>query len=137
MTFSPDDESTWRVTPESPVREVDGMDWERCAALHNLIVRLGWTGIGNEQADMPRETWWQKHITNEALHEEWSRRLSPSLKLFLQSALQTPHENFFYYVSCLSFPDGLFVQDYEEEDKKMTLYRMTNLNFAGHRDGLK
>jgi len=57
MTFSVDDQLTWRVTPENPIREVDGMDWERCASLHNLITHLGWRGLGNPEAEMPRNTW--------------------------------------------------------------------------------
>jgi hypothetical protein len=69
MTFSVDDPLTWRVTPEHPIREVDGMDWERCASLHNLITQLGWTGLGNSETEMPRRTWWQANITN-----EYSRR---------------------------------------------------------------
>jgi hypothetical protein len=137
MSFSTDDELTWRVTPENPIREVDGMDWERCAALHNLIVQLGWTGVGNSEAEMPRRTWWQARITDESLEEEWSRRFSPSLKLFLQAAYETPHENFFYYASDLNGPGGLFVGVHEQEDSILSLYRMTNLNLSGHRDGLK
>jgi outer membrane protease len=93
MTFSIDDQLTWRVTPENPIREVDAMDWERYASLHNLITHLGWTGLGNPEAEMPRRTWWQSNITNESLEEEWSGRLSAPLKLFLQTAYETPHEN--------------------------------------------
>lgn len=137
MSFSIDDQLTWRVTAESPLREVEGMDWERCAALHNLIVRLGWTGSGNSDVDMPTVTWWQAKITDNLLEEEWSRRLSPSLKLFLQTAYDITHENFFYYASGLNGPSNLFVGIYDQEDTILRLYQMTNLNFSGHRDGLK
>ncbi|RDW80291.1 hypothetical protein BP6252_04929 [Coleophoma cylindrospora] len=136
MSFSIANELTWRVTPESPVREVDGMDWERCAALHNLILKLGWTGSGNSEADMPRRTWWQTKITDASLEEEWTGRLSPSLKQFLQAAYETPHENFFYYASRLNGPDGFFSGIHEEADGTLNLYPMTNLNLSGHRDGL-
>ncbi|OBT73446.1 hypothetical protein VF21_07302 [Pseudogymnoascus sp. 05NY08] len=98
MVFSIDDESTWRVTPENPVREVDGMDWERCAALHNLILRLGWAVSGKPETEMPRETWWQTHITDLALEAEWSARLSPTLKQFLQAAFEErAGQSLFYY----------------------------------------
>lgn len=137
MSFAIDDKLTWRVTPDSPVREIEGMDWERCAALHNLIVRLGWTSMGNPDLDMPTSTWWQVQITDNALDEEWSRRLSPSLKLFLQTAYETPHENFFYYISGLNRPSNFFVGGHEKEDSILRLYQMTNLNLSGHRDGLK
>jgi hypothetical protein len=137
MSFSIDEPLTWRVTPRSPVREVDGMDWERCAALHNLIIQLGCTGIRNPDTEVPRRTWWQARITNESLKEEWSRRLSPSLKLFLQTAYEIPHENFFYYASDLDVPSSFFMRAYEQDDSILSLYRMTNLNLSGHRDGLK
>ena len=138
MTFSIDDQLTWRVTPENPIREVDGMDWERCASLHNLITHLGWRGLGNPEAEMPRSTWWQSNITNDSLEEEWSGRLSASLKLFLQTAYETPHENFFYYASGLNPPSRFYTGMHEHQgDTILSLYQMTNLNLSGHRDGLK
>ena len=137
MVFSTDDELTWRTTPENPVREVDGFDWERCAALHNLIVRLGWSVGGRPETEMPRRTWWQRHITDQALEDEWSRRLSPSLKLFLQTAYETPpDQNFFYYANGLTWPQNLFVQEHEDEGI-MCLYQITNLALNSHGDGLK
>lgn len=55
MLFSVDDELTWRATPENLVREMEeGMDWERCAALHNLVLRLGW--VASEKLESPRQT---------------------------------------------------------------------------------
>lgn len=137
MTFSIDDRLTWRVTSENSIREVDGMDWERCASLHNLIIELGWTGLGNSETEMPRITWWQANITNDILEEEWSRRLSRSLKLFLQAAFETPHKNFFYYVSGLNGPSRFYTGIHEQGDTILSLYQMTNLNLSGHRDGLK
>jgi hypothetical protein len=137
MTFSIDDRLTWRVTSENSIREVDGMDWERCASLHNLIIELGWTGLGNSETEMPRITWWQANITNDILKEEWSRRLSPSLKLFLQAAFETPHENFFYYISGLNGPSRFYTGIHDQGDTILSLYQMTNLNLSGHRDGLK
>jgi hypothetical protein len=138
MSFSIDDESTWRVTLQSPVREMDddGMDWERCAALHNLIVRLGWTGMGNSEAEMPRRTWWQVRITDASLEEEWSRRLSPSLKLFLQAAYEQPHENFFYYVSGLNLPIYFFADTYPQADTIMCLYPSNGLESNLQGEGL-
>lgn len=137
MTFCIEDELTWRVTTEHPARGLEGMDWERCAALHNLIIRLGWTGRGNSETELPEITWWQAKITTEVLEEKWTQRLSPSLKLFLQTALDQPHDqNFFYYASGLSWPQYL-VNPLFEEDSHLCLYQMTNLSFSGHKDGLK
>jgi hypothetical protein len=138
--FSIDDESTWRVTQDNPVRDVDGLDWERCAVLHNLIVRIGWIGLGNEEIAMPKQTWWQRHITDAALEEKWSQILSTSLKQFLQHAYQAAHGiNFFYYVSGISYPAGFFQSQIMDDDDHvmLTLYQMTNLPLSGHHDGLK
>lgn len=137
MSFSIDDEFTWRVTTENPIREIRGMDWERCGALHNLIVRLGWAVSSKPETKMPRTTWWQRHITNKTLEDEWSRRLSPSVKLFFQVAFEMPSDqNFFYYSNGLTWPSQLFVQEHEDEGI-MCLYHMTNLRVGSHRDGLK
>ncbi|OBT89086.1 hypothetical protein VE02_01987 [Pseudogymnoascus sp. 03VT05] len=136
MSFSIDDELTWRATSEVPCREVDGMDWERCAALHNLIVGLGWAVTGKPETEMPRVTWWQRHITDQTLEDKWSTRLSPSLKRFLQAAFETPPgQNFFYYSTGLTWPDRLFIQGHDDEEI-MCLYQMTNLSLGSHRDGL-
>lgn len=137
MVFSIDDESTWRVTPENPVREVHGLDWERCAALHNLILRLGWAVSGKQETEMPRVTWWETHITDPALEAEWSTRLSPTLKQFLQAAFEEPAgQSFFYYVSGLSCPENLFISCHEDEGT-MRLYPIADPNMGGHPDGLK
>jgi hypothetical protein len=72
MTFSIDDELTWKVTTENPIREVDNMDWERCAALHNLMLRLSWAVSGKSETEMPRTAWWQEHFTDPALEAEWT-----------------------------------------------------------------
>ncbi|CZR61822.1 uncharacterized protein PAC_11719 [Phialocephala subalpina] len=136
MVFSIDDQQTWRVTEEHPVREMDSMDWERCAALHNLIIHLGWTGSGKDASEMPRQTWWQAKITSDYLEEEWSRRLSPSLSMFLRAAFDQPQDqNFFYYAACLNSPQQL-VNPLFEEDHLLCLYQMTNLSFSGHKDGV-
>jgi hypothetical protein len=137
MVFSIDDESTWRVTLENPVREVDGLDWERCAALHNLILRLDWAVSGKPETEMPRVTWWETHVTDPALEAEWSARLSPTLKQFLQAAFEEPAgQSFFYYVSGLSCPEHLFINCHEDEGT-MCLYPLADPNMGGHPDGLK
>lgn len=141
MTFSIDDETTWRVTAENPVRGVDGLDWERCSALHNLIVRLGWASSGNPETEMPRTTWWQNYVPSPDFEDEWPQRLSPSVKLFLQAAFVTPpDQEFFFYAAGLSSPFpldlGMFWRSWGDEDM-IRLYQMTNLNMGGHRDGLR
>ncbi|CAG8977600.1 hypothetical protein HYALB_00008377 [Hymenoscyphus albidus] len=138
MSFSLNDQLTWRVTEEFPVRKVDGMDWERCAPLHNLIVELGLTGSGKVLADTLGKTWWDRHITDKTLEEEWTRRLTPSLKLFLQSACdETQHDNFFYYASGLTWPSEFFNESWDNDEYDVVrLYQMTNLNIESHLDGV-
>lgn len=114
------------------------MDWERCAALHNLILRLGWAaGGGKPESEMPRETWWQTHITDPALEAEWSARLSPTLKQFLQAAFEeAPDQSFFYYVRGLSCLENLFETCHEDEGA-MCLYPLADPNMGSDPDGLK
>lgn len=47
----------WRITAERPVRELETLDHERCAALHNHIVELGWTQLGLRLAALDKRTW--------------------------------------------------------------------------------
>jgi hypothetical protein len=50
----------WRITEENPIRDdLHGFDFERCAALHNLIVERGWTQRGLDPTQLGRTTWWQ------------------------------------------------------------------------------
>lgn len=51
--------SLWRVTPENPVRHHDRLGYERCAALHNELLELGWTGSGRSLDDLETNTWFE------------------------------------------------------------------------------
>ncbi|KFY31187.1 hypothetical protein V493_01322 [Pseudogymnoascus sp. VKM F-4281 (FW-2241)] len=112
------------------------MDWEWCAALHNLILRLGWAVGGKPETEMPRETWWQTHITDPDVDAEWSVCLSPTLKQFHQAAFEeAPDHSFFYYARGLSCPENLF-ESCHEDKRTMCLYPLANPNMGSHPDGL-
>jgi hypothetical protein len=50
------DISRWLVTSSNPPRQTDGLDYERCAVLHNHIVAHGWIASGLNPAELPRVT---------------------------------------------------------------------------------
>ncbi|KFZ21094.1 hypothetical protein V502_02951 [Pseudogymnoascus sp. VKM F-4520 (FW-2644)] len=76
------------------------------------------------------------HITDPALEAEWSARLSPTLKQFLQAAFEeAPDQSFFYYVRGLSCPENLFETCHEDEGT-MCLYPLADPNMGSDPDGL-
>lgn len=60
-----DDVRDQLVSEDKPACDEGDMNYERCAALHNVIVRYGWTGSGRPLDDLPLTTCW------EAKKEEW------------------------------------------------------------------
>ncbi|KAL4966309.1 uncharacterized protein BDV14DRAFT_208294 [Aspergillus stella-maris] len=76
--------SGWpRITESSPVRDLGpgNMDYERCAALHNELVKKALQGRGGELPPYPR-TWWEARAPS----EEATAILHPSLTEFLKRA---------------------------------------------------
>lgn len=128
----------WRVTKERPVRELETLDHERCAALHNLIVELGWTQRGLKLNDLDKRTWWQCYEGDAAL-ATISGRLHPSVVSFLKVAWHgfalddsEPNHDFHQYVVALATPERLwqnvnYAEDEDDSNKQryLTLY-MTN-----------
>jgi hypothetical protein len=129
------------VTDENPATSTsEGMDWERCAALHNHIVLLGPQGSGREITPDDQRSWWEFHgLKAEAL----SAHLSPSLIQFLKHAQMGPsnsnEHSFFYYVNGLKNPDALWMNQGAAiggiGGSVITLYNANDL--ATHPDGLK
>lgn len=120
------------------------MDYERCAALHNELLELGWVGsdkaLEHDAADdqtpvLHRVSWFDRHGDAAA---QVRSRLSPSLVAFLEQALDSPNgHSLFYHVNGLSPPGFLFLNnnlDQDEPDRYVTLY-VANL-IATHPDGL-
>lgn len=121
----------WRVSDEAPLREVDGLDHERCAALHNYIVELGWTQRGLALDTLDRRTWWECYRGDAAL-PSIIKRLNASVVSFLKAAWHgfamdlatTPHL-FHRYLARLSSPEELWqnvVYAEDEDDSKKQRY---------------
>ncbi|KAF8861289.1 hypothetical protein BDZ45DRAFT_264493 [Acephala macrosclerotiorum] len=133
----------WLVTPENPPREVDGMDHERCIALHNYIIQYAWVASNRHLSDLNPQSWFEKYA-DEAI--EAREYLDPNVILFLEKALILPEPKLyeealymFYWVSGLSEPDDLWTNwkdgaEGGEEFRRMTLYAANSLE--GHVDGL-
>jgi len=91
------------VTPENPPRDdIDGMDSERCAALHNAIFEHGWINSGRTAESFQDHT--ETMFEHLALEER--QRLHPSLQAFFRKARILSRNlqdmNFFYNVHGLS-----------------------------------
>ena len=89
------DISRWLVTPSNPPRSLPGMDFERCAALHNHIVQLVWIGSGRSLDEFECPKWFERH--GDAA-ERVGDRLDPSLASFLEQVYDTDSTviSFFY-----------------------------------------
>ena len=119
-----------RVTAlQPPTSTVDGMDFERCAALHNAIVRHAWTASGYLANDIPQTTWWQYFSSAERINqidmEEFSESLDSSVRGFLERVLYLTHyserpntASFLAHLPGLNPPYEMFVsfQDAREAD---------------------
>lgn len=123
-----------------------GLDYERCAALHNELLEIGWVGSGrrleydanDDQAEVLHRRTWFEYYGEDA--ERVRSRLSPSLAAFLERALVIDaNHSLFYYVSCLAHPDYLWLNhqweaEDTEPDRYMTLYVANDI--ASKLDGL-
>ncbi|THX78588.1 hypothetical protein D6D04_05691 [Aureobasidium pullulans] len=134
------------ISDHNPARDGREMDYERCAALHNAIVKYGWTASGRLLEDLPTTTCWQ------AAEEGWEQnadRLHPSMIEFLKRAHDTqltetePLYNFcsreykfFYFLDGLVGPHGYEAYNFEHiEGQYMTLYT-PNDRLGSHAYGL-
>ncbi|KAL4885694.1 hypothetical protein BJY04DRAFT_214483 [Aspergillus karnatakaensis] len=102
------------------------MDYQRCADLHNEIMRRGWTE--SERDWIKPQTWWERHAPSPELANE----LSPSLIEFLKRAYlkprcfisRTPH-CFFYYLGGLASAELMLegsILDIAEKNRYVLLY---------------
>lgn len=135
--FAPAPLSSWRVTPDNPVRYPNSLDVERCAALHNELLWYGWNVPGGKAEDFPGVNWFDYHRNAAA---EVKPRLSAPLTAFLERAhaINGSH-SFLYHVGGLTSPlimwqnhEGL--QDFADRDRFLTLY--IGHSIASHPDGL-
>jgi GAF domain-containing protein len=75
--------------PETSTNE--GLDFERCSALHNAIVKHAWQAEGYDPADLPSTTWWQRSDYAPGL-DELQKHFPESLIEFLKRALSPAAE---------------------------------------------
>ncbi|KAF4549536.1 Hypothetical protein D9617_21g097570 [Elsinoe fawcettii] len=93
-----------RVSEENPPTssEAHGLDYTRCAALHNAIVKYAWEASGYDLSYMPEEPWWEA-TWNVEYRDQIEERVHPSVVEFLKQALysprfpENPKENQFHY----------------------------------------
>ncbi|KAF2223005.1 hypothetical protein BDZ85DRAFT_282043 [Elsinoe ampelina] len=88
-----------------------GLDYERCAALHNAIVRYAWDTAGFEPALMPETVWWDAEH-NLKHRDEAGAMMHPTVQAFLQLALEVPVHpgalpggRFHYYAETLVYAE--------------------------------
>ncbi|PTB61630.1 hypothetical protein BBK36DRAFT_1131311 [Trichoderma citrinoviride] len=131
--------SQWRVTAAQPLRDIEGLDHERCAALHNLIIERGWTASGRRLSDLDRRPWWECYGGDAQLWPH-AARLSPSLVAFLQAAWHgytvtaQPQHAFFRYLFGLGSPNDLWEHanygDDEDDSNKRRYVKLYMANWA-------
>ncbi|KAJ5637382.1 hypothetical protein N7490_007261 [Penicillium lividum] len=104
------------VRPDNPPRDdVEGMDYARCAALHNYLVKYAWLAEGRPLATLNGNS--TNFFTVFGAEAEALRpRLDPSLVAFLDTAMIPPKDNpneFPLSVFACDFPslDRLFEED--------------------------
>jgi hypothetical protein len=128
----------WLVTPQNPPRPVDGLDHERCAALHNYLCQYAWISSNRDLGEFEPQSWFERH-GSEA--EDVREHLTASLLDFLEAAYDDPDVSLFYWTSGFNSPDRLWTNwepfaDAGQEHRRLTLYS-THIGLLGdHSDGL-
>lgn len=97
-----------RVNEACPVTSIDEhLDFERCAALHNAIVKHGWAASGQDIATIPaRPVWTDKTVPIGA-----QDRLHPDVIGLLKRCLTLDRDriyNFFLFTTVLNPAAGLW-----------------------------
>lgn len=127
----------WRIGDEHPLRELDGLDYERCAALHNYIVELGWAQRGLALGTLDKRIWWDCYGGDAALASV-SNRLDASVVSFLKAAwhgfsmepVTKPHL-FHRYLTRLCSPEELWQNtNYAEDEDDSNKRRFVSLYMA-------
>jgi hypothetical protein len=112
-----------RVNDNNPETSTDErLDFERCSALHNAIVKHAWQAEGYDLADLPTTTWWQRPDYASKL-DEVEKHLPESLVDFLKRAIhpaakELPDSSryyFFHLSDGLAHPHSLWYEVGEDE----------------------
>lgn len=133
-----------KVTDDNPPQaDIEGLDFERCASLHNAIVEHAWVANGRPVDDMPRNTWWDRQSNNPDLAATTSK-LHPSVLEFLKRAydLKEGDFNFFQYLTSLQAappdPSMSFQFNYNDTDHEYRYFILyvTDQTHASKPNGL-
>ncbi|KAF2008422.1 hypothetical protein BU24DRAFT_403009 [Aaosphaeria arxii CBS 175.79] len=127
----------WRISDVAPIRELEGLDHERCAALHNHIVELGWTQRGLALDTLDKRTWWECYGGDAALSST-AERLDASVVSFLKASWHgfamdsaTQPHLFHRYLARLCSPEELWQNaNYSEEEDDSNKRRYITLYMA-------
>ncbi|KAK5108999.1 hypothetical protein LTR62_007633 [Meristemomyces frigidus] len=122
--------SAWRVTSANPPRHGPGMDWQRCAKLHNHIIERGWVDSGRSTDDLTRRAWWHYFGREVDL-----ARMEPTMVDFLKAAWHidnnsiSPQHNFHLFLAGLCaygqmWENGMYTDDEDDRNQRtyLTLY---------------
>ncbi|KAK5696634.1 hypothetical protein LTR97_007938 [Elasticomyces elasticus] len=111
------------VTPDNPpTTDGDGMDHERCAALHNAILKHGWVTSGRDAEGFLRESHPYLEFHPSLAQDDF---LHPSVLAFLRAARALPgnHEtNLFYHLWALNYEPGGRDYCFPDSDQSLLLY---------------
>lgn len=120
----------------------EGLDFERCSALHNAIVKHAWISYGYDLTEMPEVTIWSLPSTQENL-TEMQDRLHPSVQEFLKRSLvpqSFPHPNngtnhFFYFLGGLTGHGTLWDMTEQFDENHLGIY-WTGSDFSSTLTGI-
>ena len=132
------------VAAENPSRtDLSGMDYERCAALHNYLVQYAWIAEGRPLAALhdSNTTFFTAHG---AAAEVLRPQMHPSLAAFLDAAMLPPTDtpeppSFFFWASELSDPDVFFADEvsdlHDEPEYSLACLYLPNIGQGGSSGG--
>jgi hypothetical protein len=121
-----------RVNDNNPETSTDeGLDFERCSALHNAIIKHAWQAEGYDLADLPTTTWWQRSDYAHRL-DEVQKHLPESLVEFFKRAIHPASKElpdssryyFFHLSDGLAHPDSLWFEVGEDEGEMGRIERV-------------
>jgi hypothetical protein len=96
-----------RVTAEDPTSSTnENLDYERCAALHNAIVKHAWVATGRDLGDLELQYVWPP--ADEDVLAEGQERLHPDVISFLERAINLPEGNFYFFIAGLGVGANLW-----------------------------
>ena len=123
------------VRADNPPRDIDGMDHERCAALHNAILKHGWVSHGLDENDFIQQSRpWLESNYREGDEDEFD----PSVLAFLSKARELPSNHpvhFFYNAWGLNIETGCHEGLFPGSDAIIQLYG-TYMEMCSQPDGL-